>query len=101
MKQYFVHNGEEWWFDPESKEFEYEGESDIILGVLESMNQYQQISTLNTRGVENHPGEVWEELPPEELRTKVIKSIEWLSGVEIGEYEKSPTVHRLNESGNQ
>lgn len=85
MRQRFSYEGESYWFDSETKEYEYDGDNQLILGVLESMSHYERIETQNSFGIGAHPGEVWKELEEDELRRKVMNSIRWIDGVEFHE----------------
>lgn len=79
----FIHHGDEWWFDPESGEYEYDGPSALIDTALAQMEEYDDIQTGNLYGVTEHPGEVWTPLPSEERKDKVIKFLTRIDGVQV------------------
>lgn len=85
----FSHSGEDWWFDPESGEYEYDGPSGLVKVVLENMGDYSDVQTGNLQGIYEHPGEVWRELSPEETKRKVLNYLSDVNGVTIHERKKA------------
>lgn len=88
MKVHFTHDGE-WWFDPETGEYEYDGPSGLIRVALRSMDSYETIQPHNLYGLDEHPGETWRDLSPEERKAKILKYITQIDGVEVNESRKA------------
>lgn len=80
----FQHDGE-WWFDPESGEYEYDGPSVLIDILLENLGEMEDKETEPLWGISEHPGEVWTPLSPEERKDKVLKYLSRVDGVKINE----------------
>lgn len=79
----FTHDGERWWFDPESGEYEYEGSNHLIRVLLENLKRFERIQTGDLHGIDAHPGERWESLSPEERKRKVLNYLTRVNGIEI------------------
>lgn len=85
MKVQFRHNGD-WWFDPETEEFEYEGGNGLINQTLEQMSEYEDTEPVSYGLVtDDHPNERWTDLSPEDKKAKVLNILSRIDGVEINE----------------
>lgn len=94
MRIDFVEDGEEWWFDPKTGEYEYDGSSGLISRALEQLNDYEVVSPRNTFGVTEHPGETWVDEDPEDKADSVQTAIRLTESAELS---KAPTVIDLDE----
>lgn len=80
----FMEDGAEWWFDPETSEFEYGGDNPLIMYVLANMDKMQDVQTEVAEGdVFGFPGETWTSISPKERKDHVINLLIDLPGVEI------------------
>lgn len=80
---HFREGTDDWWFDPETGEYHYEGDSPLVRVVLSNMMQYTDVYTEPIHGIDKHPGEEKIPLSPEERREKIVKYLTQLNGIKL------------------
>lgn len=88
----FTEGGDEWWFDPETGDYEYDGSNPLVRAMLDAMDGLDAMQTATIHGIDEHPGEVWDDLSPEERKDAVVKYITRFNGVEL--HERRETTNR-------